>query len=245
MNTAKGLVELADVSQGKAADESSGRLSRLLPDHGISHCSDELRQSAAASDDASQVTLLKRRTTEFMAKRGCAALLIALLLVVGQGCSIGDRKTDEKAYLDPDPGNKRLSAMKRESALNLIPPGTKLQSKRVQSKRLGEVLSSDLGMGPSIIRRFTPRQSTLDFQAAYQWYDKELTARGWRRRPEQEQGNFISDHGIRIYRKTIDNWCAGLSLRENLEDSRPSGNLRFELSAPAGLFPEKNLPCRA
>ena len=118
---------------------------------------------------------------------------------------------------DPDPGNKRLNALKEDPARKLRPRFLNFSSEGIHERQTSDE-PDRFGIGPRIIQRYQPRRGNLRAEDLYEWYDAKLPALSWRH--YEEPSDQDPDH--RRYRKTIDNWCAYFLMRVRSSD-HPGG----------------------
>ena len=156
-------------------------------------------------------------------------LLTGLLLITTVACS---------ANSDPDPGNQRLKALKREGANRLVFPAARLFSEKEWERELGRGFT-DNGTGPMVDRIYWIDAFPLPAdEDVFAWHKQRLATLGWNEYVNPDSDNLIV--ASRFFHKQIDHWCAHLIV------SRPSTNqIEVRLSSAASSNPAASDRCLA
>lgn len=140
---------------------------------------------------------------------------------------------------DPDPGNRRLAALQSDPASNLTAPFLRIEDEQERERKLGKGLA-EKGEGPLILRVFAVTEP-VGPEDVLNWFDRKLREMGWYEFHQPPNMN-VDAATPRFYRKTIDHWCAGLTIALTIDGDEVQG-LRLTLSSAATDRPKERIPC--
>lgn len=180
--------------------------------------------------------------------RRFALLIVTIFLVL----LIAGYCTSRPEGVDPDPRNRRLSALEAEPARKLMPPFLRLELEKVNPRERGKgcgftsLGGCDNGTGPSIRRQLETRSYNVAPRLVHSWFEPRLERLGWR---TVRNCQVAEVSNATCYRKTIDNWCANYVVTaRNTEGGRavdPVERVEVRLSSGAELDPDVYRPCRS